>query len=327
VIDFRYHLVSLVSVFIALAVGIVLGAGPLKESLGNTLKGEVEDLRQDRESLKVELDRLETSQRHRDDFIVDIRPSLVGQRLGGRSVVVVALPGIDGESVKSLTEALKDAGATVTGRVDVAEAWSSPAKSAFREQLAAQLQAGLGTAAGTGDTSEQLAALLARAVVTGDLAASGKLDATAKTLLEGLTSADLVSVDDDLDSRATEAVVLAPPVTAATATTSVTTSDAAEATVISWRTLAATLDEASDGAVVLGPASSAADGGLVAAVRAKSDLGSKLSTVDTGGTPMGPVSTVLALSEQLRGLAGDYGFGEGADDVLPELADAGSGQS
>ena len=83
-------------------------------------------------------------------------------------------------------------------------------------------------------------------------------------------------------------------------------------------------DAGRDTAAIL---AAAADGGLVAAVRAKSDLGSKLSTVDTGGTPMGPVSTVLALSEQLRGLAGDYGFGEGADDVLPELADAGSGQS
>ena len=41
VIDFRYHLVSLVSIFLALAVGIVLGAGPLKERLGNTLTGEV----------------------------------------------------------------------------------------------------------------------------------------------------------------------------------------------------------------------------------------------------------------------------------------------
>ena len=30
-IDFRYHLVSIVSIFLALAVGIVLGAGPLKE--------------------------------------------------------------------------------------------------------------------------------------------------------------------------------------------------------------------------------------------------------------------------------------------------------
>ena len=39
-IDFRYHVVSLISVFLALAVGIALGAGPLKETIGDTLTGQ-----------------------------------------------------------------------------------------------------------------------------------------------------------------------------------------------------------------------------------------------------------------------------------------------
>ena len=46
-IDFRYHIVSLISVFLALAVGIALGAGPLKETIGDTLTGQVEQLRAD----------------------------------------------------------------------------------------------------------------------------------------------------------------------------------------------------------------------------------------------------------------------------------------
>ncbi len=40
-IDFRYHLVSIVSIFLALAVGIVLGAGPLQDQVGNTLTSEI----------------------------------------------------------------------------------------------------------------------------------------------------------------------------------------------------------------------------------------------------------------------------------------------
>ena len=54
-IDFRYHLVSIVSIFLALAVGIVLGAGPLKEDLGNTLTRELTQLRQDKTDLRGEL--------------------------------------------------------------------------------------------------------------------------------------------------------------------------------------------------------------------------------------------------------------------------------
>ena len=51
-IDFRYHLVSLISVFIALAVGIALGAGPLKETIGDTLTGQVSQLREEKDALR-----------------------------------------------------------------------------------------------------------------------------------------------------------------------------------------------------------------------------------------------------------------------------------
>lgn len=42
-IDFRYHLVSIISIFLALAVGIVLGAGPLQGNLGSQLTDQVSD--------------------------------------------------------------------------------------------------------------------------------------------------------------------------------------------------------------------------------------------------------------------------------------------
>ena len=55
-IDFRYHLVSLTSVLIALAVGIVLGAGPLKEGISESLGQQVEQLREDKDTLRAQLD-------------------------------------------------------------------------------------------------------------------------------------------------------------------------------------------------------------------------------------------------------------------------------
>ena len=54
-IDFRYHLVCIVSIFLALAVGIVLGAGPLQGELGDTLTNEVAGLRQDKAQLNAQL--------------------------------------------------------------------------------------------------------------------------------------------------------------------------------------------------------------------------------------------------------------------------------
>lgn len=56
-VDFRYHLVSLVSVFLALAVGIILGAGPLQNSIGNTLQDQVTELRTSRNEARAQADR------------------------------------------------------------------------------------------------------------------------------------------------------------------------------------------------------------------------------------------------------------------------------
>lgn len=65
-IDFRYHLVSLIAVFMALAVGVVLGAGPLQGTLGSALSDQVTQLRADRNNLSRNL---ETTQLQRQTAI------------------------------------------------------------------------------------------------------------------------------------------------------------------------------------------------------------------------------------------------------------------
>ena len=52
VISFRYHIVSIVSVFLALAVGIALGGGPLKGEVDNTLVDQVKADRQTKASCR-----------------------------------------------------------------------------------------------------------------------------------------------------------------------------------------------------------------------------------------------------------------------------------
>ncbi|BDZ58322.1 hypothetical protein GCM10025872_19790 [Barrientosiimonas endolithica] len=44
-IDFRYHLVSIVAVFLALATGLVIGATSLQDQVAGTLQGQVTQLR------------------------------------------------------------------------------------------------------------------------------------------------------------------------------------------------------------------------------------------------------------------------------------------
>lgn len=317
-IDFRYHLVSLVSVFLALAVGIVLGAGPLKDTIGQTITEDAAALRQQTASLRSQLDTSQSGIAHRDDFITAVIPALVTGQLGGHSVVVVMLPGADTAMAKPLTQALATSGARVTGQVSVRSAWTDPAKQAFRDQIVEQLQTtapDLPTTAST--TNEKLSALLARALVTSEISQAQRPDATAQTLLKGLAAADLVAVDGEVHAQSTEAVLIAPAVDTAGSTAS---SGPQVNTASIFREVAIILDGACVGSVVVGPSSSARSGGVLSAVRADSGSARVISTVDTGGSPMGAVATVLALREQLSGGAGSYGFGDGAKSPLPALA-------
>jgi Copper transport outer membrane protein, MctB len=316
-IDFRYHVVSLVSVFLALAVGIVLGAGPLKDPARNFL---VSQLTQENNSLKADRTAALAQVQRRDDFLDAVSPALTAEQLGGRTVVLVLMPGADTSGLGTLTAALKSAGATVTGRITIKGAWSDPAQRTFRDQLATQLQAALpaGTAVSSG-SDQVLSALLARASVTAELVSAGSADSQGKTILEALKDGNLIGVGGSLVGRATQALLVAAPVQGDVPTTP---SPSGSGGLDSQVVLAEALDAGSTGAVAEGPPSAAGQGGLLAAIRGDDAAAAKVSTVDTGGTPMGDIATVLALRQQLKGEAGKYGFGSGADSPLPPLPKA-----
>lgn len=329
-IDFRYHVVSLVSVFLALAVGIALGAGPLKGPLGAKLSDQVQVLRQQQTTLNDLNGSLQAELRHRENFETELIPSLVAHRLTGRTVAVVTLPDSDTGSLKLLSSGLTGAGATITGRVDLSAAWVDPAQAPTRAKAVQAIQDAIGTSVvtttpdATPDTV--LATLLTRALVTSDpllVAPARPLDSSAKTILQQLESAGLLNVNGDLTGRAATVVILAPGVQQATvsgASVSASPSAASGAANAIWPALAAALDSGSAGAVVLGPESSATAGGVIAAVRGAASSGRAVSTVDTGGTAMGVIDTVLALREQLAGGSGSYGFGDGAKAAVPPAA-------
>ena len=85
-IDFRYHLVSLISVFLALAVGVVLGAGPLQNSLGTALNDQVTSLRENRKATQTQLEQTEAAVNDRSRCRLSARdPRRQESRPGGSS--------------------------------------------------------------------------------------------------------------------------------------------------------------------------------------------------------------------------------------------------
>ncbi len=318
-IDFRYHLVSLVSVFLALAVGIVLGAGPLEGSIGTQLQGQVDDLRTSRDQLRGELERTSQGVQHREDYLAALAPSVLSDRLAGRSVVVVVLPGVDRNALDPIDEALDEAGASLSGTVELAPSWVTPSDAESRDGVAADLVAAL--PAGTlGPTAPTTLDELLAGVLLSDTGAA-PITPPVQAVLDGLQGADLVNLDGDLRERADEAFVVVPPVSGTNASTPTAGS---EDELAAWAALAGRLDDAGRGSVVLGPASSAGSGGVLQAVRADDELAASVSTVDTGGSQMGVLASVLALAEQLAGRAGAYGFEDGAEAPLPSVTTSGA---
>jgi hypothetical protein len=312
VIDFRYHLVSIVSIFLALAVGIVLGAGPLKEDIGNTLTSEVNRLREDRAALRGELDEANKDAQARDEFSAASNRSLLAGRLADTTVAVVVLPGADANLVKDTTTTLTAAGATIGSTVTILDAWTDPDKQTFRTTLGEQLASSVELSVDAAADGEVIDQVLARALLT----KAGGNSPGAGAALEGLSTGELIRYTPDQVKPATAAVVVAGAVTGG---------DAAErdARAASLSGLAGALDAGGAGGVLVADTPDSPDGtekSVVGVSREDADQSKQLSTVDDGDLPMGQASVVFALVEQFAGRVGQYGLQSGATAAFPELA-------
>jgi hypothetical protein len=309
VIDFRYHLVSIVSIFLALAVGIVLGAGPLKEDIGNTLTSEVNRLREDRTQLREQLEQANQSARARDEFTEASNKSLLAGRLQDSTLTVVVLPGADANLVKSTTSTLALAGAKIGSTVTVLESWTDPEKEPFRSTLGDQLAPGVQVP--VDDGGNVIDAVLARALLT---KAGGSGSGSAEAL-EGLRTGELIRYTPDDITTATGAVVIGGPVSGGTAAERTEQAEALSS-------LAGALDAAGNGAVLVGQAAEGDDPqvSVLSVARQDADQAQELSTVDTGSLPMGQASVVFGLLEQFAGGAGQYGLEADATAAFPALA-------
>jgi hypothetical protein len=120
-INFRYHIVSIIAVFLALAIGIVMGTTVIDKATVDTLRNQLDSLESDRRDDRDEIDRLQDElnqvQGAQRDLGEEAGAQLLDGHLDGVPVVVVATRGVDGDSVDSLEQSLVDSGATYGGTV------------------------------------------------------------------------------------------------------------------------------------------------------------------------------------------------------------------
>ena len=308
-IDFRYHLVSLISVCLALAVGVVLGAGPLQNSLGTALNDQVTALRENRNATQAKLEQTETAVNERDSYITQAASGLLPGTLASKNVAMVLLPEAKAEDADAITTQLKNAGATVTGRVSLTSTWVDLSRENYRSTFSGQVQGHLDSTTSK-DANGILGEALAKALTANDDSSRVLMDMLSVTADKSGTP--FVSVDSTPTAAAEMIVVVGPRPQASSgngATVEATPGQDPKA----WaKALEGTAGRAPT--VVVGSADG--DDGVVSIIRSEK---AKVTTVDSVGQIAASVSTPLALASTRAGTIGHYGFDKGAEAVMPPV--------
>ena len=311
-------IVSAVLLVVAVLLGPgVLGNAALKNQKAQTaqLQAQAQDLQTQNNALNAEVDADQA-------FAQALGPVAVAGRLAGKTVVVITLPGAPKDLTAALTKSLTQAGATVTGEVDVTARYVDPAQATNLSELVQSLG---GSTASADAVTARAASLLAAAVVEGagqqsavsgqqpaasgqQPVASGQPAASAAPggteVLAGLAQAGFVTLTRRPVQLAGLALIVAP-IPPAEPDAGTKASDAALLELVS------AFPVSGGGAVVVGPSGSAS-GGVLAAVRSTSAASRTVSTVDDADGASGSVSVVLALQNASRGGVGQFGNGPGA---------------
>ena len=287
-ISFRYHLVTIAAVLLALAAGVALGAGPLDDN--TVLSGDNDGTG----SADPAIAQFESG------YAARTSGALLRNTLKGKTVVVMTLPGARADETKDIRGDIEKAGGNVTGEVQLTGKLVDPANRQFAEGVAQQSASDVSGVTDAGDSYARIGAALGRSVL-GD---SGKnLDTTAKTISSAFDEGQLVTYEAKPSKFASLAVLVSGP------------GRAGDAGSVSAQ-LSKAIDGAGDGAVLAGPSTSSQDGGVLAELR-DSDAATQVSTVDVTDTAAGRVVVALALAREADGQSGSWGTSRSADGSVP----------
>ena len=315
-ISLRYHIVSLVAVFLALALGIVVGSTVLQEGTVSVLRATSERVRQESERNSRENVALKQEQARLQTFGATVLPELVRDRLKGRSVVMVDTDKVDSGLRDGVRKVLEDAGAEIDGQITFSDQHLTLAAEADRRAVG-QL---LGVDAGAADVLRgALVKRLADRLITSS-AIPQEDGQRPSDLLTGLQDADfladlklsrpITAGTDPFPRQGSSFVLLGPSPAAALTAVAPDAFLVPLADQISSRATAVAGVEA---AAVPDPNS------WVVALRNNRSVSRRVSGIDSADTVYGQLSLVQALQTSLQqGPAGQYGTKGGASALFPD---------
>jgi hypothetical protein len=308
-INLRYHIVSLVAVFLALGLGIVMGSTVISRVTVDALNDRLDVVQRSQGAIREENARLGQQAKQAQDFAVTTRDQLLRGHLRNVPVMVVAVAGVDRRPVDELRQALSSAQANLEGTI-----WFTAKMRLSSDGDVRALATALDLPVGSADIVRRQALAKVAAAREG---ASAEASPLAALQIAGFLTYE------------------APPLATSTTTSTPVNLNALPLPNTRYLVVSGAGAEVGDDVVAVPLVQAYAQAsGRVVAVESGVDtdggravfvgllrgdtLAARLSTVDNIESPMGQTATVLALEDLGVPRFGHYGVGPGAQRILPQ---------
>lgn len=307
-VSFRFHLVSLVAVFLALALGIGMGATVIDKATVDSLKRRVANVEQQRDANTQQINDLNRRLSRSSAWETQAQQFLVTGALKGVPVTMLAIRGVDEGVLDDQRKQIQTAGANLQGTL-----WFTQKATLVDAAAVSQLQILLGTPAA--DTSQLRQAFLAR--IAGVIAG-----ATPPSSLKEIQHAGFLDWEGGLVADAGTADLAGSRVVIMSAAQVAVPNDQLATPLVK---LLAAQPTRRLVAIEAGrdPDTRTNTSGTrsvwLDSIRKDSSLDGRVSTVDNVETDLGRTATILAAAQLPVSRTGDYGVADSADGPLPKL--------
>ena len=324
-ISFRFHVVSITAVFLAIAIGVVVGSTYVDRAIVDTLQNRIDTVSANLDERKAENDALEEDLDDARSYISASSDYAVTDRLAEVPVLIVALRGVEEAAVEDTVRLARQAGGLVPG-----VAWMEP-RWALEEEADRGALAELVDASDTAepeqmwdDAWDAVADELVVVPVDEEETPTNGAGATTTTtvpadapeapVLLGLAEAGFLTIDA-LDD---DAVTLAEMAGSGARVLVVTGSEAAaELAPLVAIVVGATLGGGSVAAEVFVPQTDGPVRGQVLTDTIDQGTLETMAIVDAVDRVEGRVAAIVAVAGAPGVVVGHFGYGPDADAVLP----------
>lgn len=314
-INFRFHVASLIAVFLALALGVLMGYGVLSQPTVSGLQHRIDTVENNANERKRENDDLHDQLSQLQGYVDGTAQFATAGRLDGVTVVVLAARGVNADSVTKTVELLRQAGAKVPGVFWLEPKWSLSNATDVKALADAIDKTERNPVALRADAWTAVAQRLA----VGD-AAAAQVGGGGPDVLQRLSDAGFIKLEGVGDVSTADFSFAGYPGRQARALLIAGTGEKVSAAVL-INPAAGALGAAKVPTVaseVFQQQDNGPDrGALLADIRSDRSLDQVVATVDDLDLEQGRVIGVLALADLGRGAVGHYGYGAGATRSVP----------